>query len=218
MGKHISIIVLFFSLLLVAFGCSSLETEVENGDSQLETNKIESPFIDGKVVTIDGHTFDERDLQFHTLMNKVIVILEKAANETDADRYDEQLDYYDYVNANLQTLIELYSMTLLAEEKHYFIPDEKLIEQKNAFRKKVDRNEEARELIQTYGEELYGEKLDEYVRQIMLRDRIVEDLEKEIAEENPHASNQEVSYLLENKFNDLYMAQMATLEVEIHVN
>lgn len=52
----------------------------------------------------------------------------------------------------------------------------------------------------------------------MLRARIVQDLEKEVIEENPDATSQEFSYLVENKFDDLFMAHMETLDVEIHVN
>lgn len=52
----------------------------------------------------------------------------------------------------------------------------------------------------------------------MLRTRLIEDLEKEVLEGNPDAVNRELSYLVENEVDDLFMAQMETLEVEIHVN
>lgn len=212
-------VTLFVVMMVLIVGCAAKSNDVKQSEENKDnTEMTESAFIDGKVVTINGKTFDESDLDFYTLMNKVKITLEKEIAEDDTSRYNEQLKYYDYVNANLQSLIELYSMTLLAEEKNYFVPDEKLQQQKQSFNEKISESEEASKLIDQFGEDIYKQKIDEYIRQVMLRDRIAQELEKEIIDEHPDAAELEISYLVENKFNDLYMAQMATLEVEVHVN
>src|SRR5699024_9997110 len=77
---------------------------------------------------------------------------------------------------------------------------------------------EATSLIEEFGEDTYKQKIDEYIRQVLLRDRIAQDLEQEVIDENPDASEEEINYLTENKYDDLYMAQMETLEVEVHVH
>lgn len=80
------------------------------------------------------------------------------------------------------------------------------------------KSKEATSLIEEFGEDTYKQKIDEYIRQVLLRDRITQDLEQEVIDENPDASEEEINYLTENKYDDLYMAQMETLEVEVHVH
>jgi len=80
------------------------------------------------------------------------------------------------------------------------------------------KSKEATSLIEEFGEDTYKQKIDEYIRQVLLRDRIAQDLEQEVIDENPDASEEEINYLTENKYDDLYMAQMETLEVEVHVH
>jgi|SRR5690625_1128067 len=209
-------ILIAVSLIFTGCGADSEEPTTEEPESNTKTD-----FIDGKVVTINDHTFDESDLEFYTLMNKVKIILMKEAaekNDDDLTYYDEQLKYYDFVNANLQELIELYSMSLLAKEKNYFIPDDQLVEEKEKFNAQIEESKEATSLIEEFGEDTYKQKIDEYIRQVLLRDRIAQDLEQEVIDENPDASEEEINYLTENKYDDLYMAQMETLEVEVHVH
>lgn len=80
------------------------------------------------------------------------------------------------------------------------------------------KSKEATSLIEEFGEDTYKQKIDEYIRQVLLRDRITQDSEQEVIDENPDASEEEINYLTENKYDDLYMAQMETLEVEVHVH
>ena len=51
----------------------------------------------------------------------------------------------------------------------------------------------------------------------MLRNRVADDLKKDVLEENPEASKQEINYLVSQKYDELYMDHVAGLELEIHI-
>ena len=207
------IFLLMLSLFLI--GCTT------SAESNTETTEEEQPVEtnDSRVVTIQEKTFEMDDLDFYTLMNKVKLMLQKEAdaNENNVSYYEEQLEYYENINVNLQSLIELYAMSLLAEEKNYFVPDEKLRDAVEDFNEQVAGSEEATELVEEFGREMYNRNIEEYIRETILRDRIAGELEAELQEENPEAMEREINYLLEKKFEDLYMDQLSTLEMEIHL-
>lgn len=213
--KRLTFILIISSLLLG--GCTT-PSEGSNEEVVEESEKKEIA-SDSKVVTINGKTFNEDDLEFYTLINKVKIQLQVAESNDEDQRmyYEEQLEYYDNINVNLQSLIELYAMSLLAEEKNYFVPDEKLQDAVKKFNEQVENNEVSVSLIESYGREKYNRNIQEYVRQTILRDRIAKELEEEVLEEKPDAEEAEISYFLEDKFEELYAAQIATLDMEIHL-
>lgn len=213
--KRLTFILIISSLLLG--GCTT-PSEGSNEEVVEESEKKEIA-SDSKVVTINGKTFNEDDLEFYTLINKVKIQLQVAESNDEDQRtyYEEQLEYYDNINVNLQSLIELYAMSLLAEEKNYFVPDEKLQDAVKKFNEQVENNEASISLIESYGREKYNRNIQEYVRQTILRDRIAKELEEEVLEEKPDAEEAEISYFLEDKFEELYAAQIATLDMEIHL-
>ena len=50
----------------------------------------------------------------------------------------------------------------------------------------------------------------------MLRDRVAEDLEKELKKEKPKATEQEINFELHKDFEELYMDQLKSLKIKIH--
>src|SRR5690625_2713831 len=100
-------------LLVVGFlaGCQ------DNANTENTEKTAEKPANNDitKVVTIDDQTLEKEDLDFHMLLNKIRYILKAEQEEAPSD-FDEQLAYYDNINVNLQSMIELHAMTLLAEE------------------------------------------------------------------------------------------------------
>lgn len=219
-------------LLLVVFliaSCASDADSNEAVDKEVENQAAdESNQEEGSesIVTIDGEDMTRDDLAFYTLMDKIKIELNRAEDEEDlageelADKnayWDEQLAQYENVNIGLQSMIEIKSMSLLAAEKNYFVPDEKLEVKVEDFEKQTEGNEAVAQLIQEYGEKDYHYHLREYVRESTLRDRVAEDLSEDIAEENPDASEIERNFLLNDEFEDLFMDQLASLEVEIHL-
>lgn len=210
-------------MLTLLSACSSSEANESTESSEsVKTKEIETENDESNVITINDHDFSFGDLDFYKLMNEIKVDLQ-AADMEEADKgeieayLEEQLGYYENVNVNLQSLIELYAMTLLAEEKNYFVPDEKLEKKITEFKKVVEGNESASERVNEFGEQAFNRNIQEYIRQSTLRDRIASDLKEEIVEENEDATEHEINYLLEERFDDLYNGQLGTLELDIHI-
>lgn len=210
-------------LLTIAFllGACSEETEEPNTSKQQETNILED-----RVITIQDKTFTKDDLEFYTLMKKIQIETNRyfdLEQQNDEERkslndyWDEQLSYYDNINVQLQHLVELYAISLLAEEKHYDVPSEKLEKEVETFRSGVKDIEKANQLILDYGEARYNQNIYDYTRQSILRDRVVADLEEQIREEQPTILDQELNYVLSKQFEELYIDQVNDLVIEVHV-
>ena len=212
------LLLLSFSLLI---GCSTnaqSNTEQNDGEEAQSEQQTELQ-TDEDVVTIEDKTFTGDDLDFYTTMNqlKLVVQIESAEDDNTVAYIEEQRTYYENINVNLHSMIELYAMSLLAEEKNYFVPDEKLLAAVEDFNDNIQEVNEAVNLIDEYGEQKYNRQIEEYIRQTMLRDRVAQELEEELIEENPEALEEEINYLLEDKYDDLLMDQMSTLEMDIHL-
>ncbi|MFS0576079.1 hypothetical protein AB1K83_10605 [Sporosarcina sp. 179-K 3D1 HS] len=199
-------------LLLTA--CTATETQVEQ-------DVEEEP-----IVTIEGQSFDEEDLKFYTTMKQVEIewghlqAIKGLQGEELAERnayWDEHKRQYANKNVQLQNLIEIHAMSLLAEEKNYFVPDEKLDREVEELTKAIQANEETWEIVQEYGEEDYRLDIREYLRKRLLRDRVYRELEKQVREELPDATDQEVNYATNSRYEDLYVEQVASLERKIYV-
>lgn len=215
-------------LLLVGLlsACSANLTSDSAKNDSPETEERTPPANSESVVSIDGETMTRDDLAFYTIMEKIMIELNRAEDEAnltgedldDKNAYwDEQLRQLDNVNVGLQSMIEIKAMSLLAEEKNYFVPDEKLTGKVETFEQQIKENQAAEQLIQEYGEENYQSQLREYIRQSTLRDRVATELAEDIAEEHPDSPESERNFLLDETFEDLFMDQLASLEVEVQL-
>src|SRR5690625_1494754 len=105
-------------LLVLSFFLISCSTSAE---TNTETNEVEQSeeTNDSRVVTIQEKTFEMDDLDFYTLMNrlKIALQMDETKNDEEISYLKEQVTYYENINVNLQSLIELYAMSLLAEGK-----------------------------------------------------------------------------------------------------
>lgn len=208
---------LVLSIFLI--GCaanSDSEATTETEENEVEATEGNNT---GDVVTMQDKTFDEEDLAFYKLMNEVSIMLQiNEVEDDDKIAYlEEQLAYYENVNVNLQSMIELYAMSLLAEEKNYFVPDDNLQDAVKDFNEKIANSDDATDAIEVFGDVNYNRNIEEYIRQTTLRDRIAGELKEEIKDDNPDAIDNEINYLLEDEFEELYMGQLATLDMEIHL-
>ncbi|GFZ86551.1 hypothetical protein GCM10010978_28090 [Compostibacillus humi] len=181
---------------------------------------------EGAVVTINEKTFDKDDVEFFTLMEKIRI---EAGRHLDQKQFDgeewegrnayweEQLEYFENMNVQLQNVVEIYAMSLLAEEKHYFNPQEKLEKEMEAYVKKIRDIPAAKELIEAYGEDEFNYRLQEYMDYSLLRDRVVSDLIDDIKEENPDITDAELNYELSKSYEDLYIDHINDIEITIHI-
>src|SRR5690625_6946511 len=178
-------------------GCA---TDSETKETQ-NNSSDEVTFKEGKVVSVKDKTFYEEDLDFHTLMNKIKLLLQKEVTEDEEqlEYLDEQIEYHDNINVNLQSMIELYAAALLAEEKNYFIPYDKLLKELGKYNEQIDEADEAVEMVEDFGREKFNRNIEEYVRQTLLRDRVVADLEENLKEDNPDAEDREINFRSEER-------------------
>ena len=220
-GKVLGVL-LIIALLSVLGGCAEKEVQpIEQEEQQ------QQPAVDeDAVVRIGETTFTQADMAFYTLMQRVKNELNRSTDAetlqgealSDSDAYwDGQNDLYDNVNVQLHNLIEIHAMALLAEEKNYFVPDDKLDKEVLDFTKGIEDHLVIQEMIQQYGEEDYQLDLRGYMRERMLRDRVATDIEKTVLEELPDAEEQELRYEVNTRFDELAMEQISSLDREIYL-
>ena len=217
-GKFIGVL-LIVTLLSVLGGCAEKEVQPIEQDEQQQLAVDEDA-----VVRIEETTFTQADMAFYTLMQRVKNELNRsedaetlqgeALNDSNA-YWDGQNDLYDNVNVQLQNLIEIHAMSLLAEEKNYFVPDDKLDQEVLEFNKGIEHHVVIQDMIQQYGEEDYNLDLRGYMRERMLRDRIAADIEKTVLEELPDAKEQELRYEVNTRYDELAMEQISSLDRQI---
>lgn len=177
--------------------CSIRQSDEEKNSLSNRDNKSSQTEIYEPIVVINNNVFTKEELDFYTLMNRLSVHLhrhtdEKAlSGEKLKDKlayWDEQLDQYDHLNVNLQSLIELNAMALLAEEKGYYISEKELIQQVTDFRGKAEAVATIQQLIDEYGKDKYNSHINEYIRLSMLKDHVFDDLRKDVKDTHPNLS------------------------------
>ncbi|SEB21019.1 hypothetical protein SAMN05421743_13020 [Thalassobacillus cyri] len=216
-------LILGMTVVFITAGCQP-EAAEQKESSSVSTEAVDATLRDNEVVRIGDEVFLDEDLTLYTLMQQVKIELLRHQDEQQlsgdalADRqeyWEDQMAYLDNYNVQLNHLIELNAMALLAEEKNYFIPAEKIESQLGGLKEKIAEAERAAALVEAYGQENFNQAIRPYLEASMLRDRVSEDLLKELEQENPDASEQELNYLLAQRFEGLYRDQLESLEIDV---
>lgn len=219
---------LFLLLLasLVLMGCQQEKADpAPKQENKPSADKEDTSFsADDKVVTIDGKVLTYEDLQFHELMNKAEIELNRQQDEQKLkgaeleDKlayWDEQLQYYDNFNVNLSKMIEQYSMYLLAKEKGLNVTDDEVKKAIGEFEEKVQQYGPASELVKAYPEDAYQNRLKRYFTEKLLTVKIYETLETDVKREKPNAPEKEIAYDTTKKYEELYQSQIGSLDLKI---
>lgn len=223
-----------FTTLLILIVCSFLAgcqinaasnpSEEKKSDTGNEDVSMEKLTNEDKVVTINGMVYTYADLKFFELMSKVEIELNRLQGqqsltgkelEDKLKYWDEQIKYHDNYNVNLSKLIEQNSMYLLAEEKGLKVDEQVLQKKIDDFTQKVDQAELAKKLIEASSSDQYNSQLNTYFEQRVLTEEIYNILKEDVKKENPDATEQEISYLTDKKYEELYMSQMESLNLTI---
>ncbi|KOP71738.1 hypothetical protein ACFFHH_14425 [Cytobacillus solani] len=223
-----------FTTLLILIVCSFLAgcqinaasnpSEEKKSDTGNEDVSMEKLTNEDKVVTINGMVYTYADLKFFELMSKVEIELNRLQDqqsltgkelEDKLKYWDEQIKYHDNYNVNLSKMIEQNSMYLLAEEKGLKVDEQVLQKKIDDFTQKVDQAELAKKLIEASSSDEYNTQLNTYFKQRVLTEEIYNILKEDVKKENPDAAEQEISYLTDKKYEELYMSQMESLNLTI---
>ena len=208
-------------LLLLLLGVCA-----ESKDPQVKKSKPELSAGTENVVKIEGTTFTRDDMEFYALMQKTKNELNRATDAeglqgqalSASDAYwDAQNKMFDNVNVKLQNLIEIHAMSLLAEEKNYFVPYEELGLKVTEYYEIIEDNAAIQEMIKQYGEENHDLNVEAYMRESMLRDRVAADIEKTVLDELPDVTEQEIRYEVNTRYDELSMDQISGLEMKIYI-
>lgn len=223
-----------FTTLLILIVCSFLAgcqinaasnpSEEKKSDTGNEDVSMEKLTNEDKVVTINGMVYTYADLKFFELMSKVEIELNRLQDqqsltgkelEDKLKYWDEQIKYHDNYNVNLSKMIEQNSMYLLAEEKGLKVDEQVLQKKIDDFTQKVDQAELAKKQIEASSSDEYNTQLNTYFKQRVLTEEIYNILKEDVKKENPDAAKQEISYLTDKKYEELYMSQMESLNLTI---
>ncbi|WP_262175748.1 hypothetical protein [Saccharococcus sp. Marseille-Q5394] len=220
MKKKRLMIVTLLSMLVLSACADKSETPEQSGTETVETTKSED------VAKIEGTTFAMKDMEFYSLMQVIDMELTKArkaenlegkALEQSNAYWDEEIARFENPNIQLQKLIEIHAMSLIGKEKHYYIHPDKLERKIADFKDAIAGNAEIQAMLKEFGKDEVNGRLHVYFEKVMLVDRIVTEIEKNIRAEIPEASNQEIAYEVSKRYEELYMDQVSGLEREIYL-
>lgn len=223
MVKKLFVILLFLGVF------SACEKNTQDaalpGDSAFTPSQKMVGEQNDSVLTINGITIKKEQFDFYVLMNKVTIELQRHANvqveiakKTNANRayWEEQLQQVENENVQLQSVIEWVAMALLAEEKGYVITKEELQQQLDKYRRQLKNVPHANAMVTSFGETLFEKYIAEYVRIQLLRDDVIADLREQLEQESEFHSDRELNYLLQERYEDLFVDQVKSLQIEIH--
>jgi len=219
------LLLLMISSMLISCQGNNDKTAGDNKETETKNVNKENLTADDKVATINGMDHTYADLKYSELMSKVEIELNRLQDEKtlEGDKlkdklayWDEQINYHDNYNVNLSKMIELYSMYLLAQEKGLRVDKQQLQETIEDFNQRVEQCGPAQKLIAESPAGEYENRLETYFTQRLLSEEIFNILKEDMKKEKPDASEQEIAYLANQKYEELYQSQIESVEIQIH--
>lgn len=219
----IILFVLIIGVFLTACQKDSPDTK-EKSEPKTEEHRENTPERNDKVVTINGQAFTYEDLLFYQLMSKVDIELKRQIDEETLKGealqekityWEEQIEYQNNYNVGLYKIIEIHSMSLLAQEKELSTQPEEVKEAVKSFTEKANQNKSAQKLIQDFGKETYQGKVEAYFTEKLLSDQIYNILKEDVKKDKPDATEQEIAFEANKKYDELYQSQVSSLDLEI---
>ena len=165
------------------------------------------------LIRIDGRGFTQADVDFAGLMLKLAVL----AQDADPAEQAAALKRLDNVNVRLDHVIERYAMSLLGQAKHYAITDAQLGAARQAWQEKIDARPAMGQLVKAYGPDRFTGRLREYLRQQLIRDRIIADLLAAERQKTPQAGARELDYNVAKAYDALYEDHAGDLDIQINL-
>lgn len=165
------------------------------------------------LIRIDGQGFTQADLDFAGLMLNLGVLAQDATPDEQA----AALKRLDNVNIRLDHVIERYAMSLLGKEKNYAITEPQLDAARQKLQAQIDAHPAMQKLVGEYGQDRFNGRLREYLRQQVIRERIIQDLLATQKQKNPQASAKELDYNTGQAYDELYQDHADDLDIQINL-
>ncbi|MCM3586798.1 FixH family protein [Mesobacillus maritimus] len=197
---------------------------MKNGSTEVEKVVELDVKEAGGVATINGEWITKEDVAFYQFINELHI---EMARETDREKYtgealDEAMAYWDAqekMNENQNMLvaqiIRLRAMAMLGVEKGHQAAEAEIKAEVEKVRKQYEGSKVAQELIAKYGEEKFWNYQQTQYEKIVLTQKVQDDVIELVKEENPKASEQEVQFTAQKKYEELLVSQVDSLEIEL---
>jgi YtkA-like len=176
------------------------------------------------VASINGEWITEEDVDFYRFINNLHI---EMARETDSEKFsgeelEEAMNYWDSqeeMNNNQNTLIaqiiRLRAMAMLGEEKGHQATEEEVQTEVEKVRSQYEKSEAAKRLIDEYGEEKFWKYQEAQYQRIVLTQKVQADVIELVKKDSPEASDQEVQFTAEKRYEELLVSQVDSLEIEL---
>lgn len=176
------------------------------------------------VATINGEWITNEDIEFYRFINELHIAIGKEKDkakykgeelEKALANWDSQEKLIQDQNQLLTQIIRLRSMALLGKEKGHEAKKEEVSAQLDNIRTQYEESEVARSMIKEYGEEKFWDIEEKQYELIVLSQKVQNDLISQVKKENPDVNDQEVLYLAQKQYEELLVAQVNSLKIEI---
>lgn len=194
-------------------GCQKKVSQTVGTDIPASQNVPTVSAAGADLIRINGQGFTQADLDFAGLMLKLGVLAQEAAPQEQA----EALKRLDNVNIRLDHVIERYAMSLLGQEKHYSVTEAQIGRAQQQWQKQLDARPEMQKLVAEYGQDKFMGRLREYLRQQIIRQRIIQELLADEKRKNPRASAKELDYNTAQAYDLLYQDHADDLDIQINL-
>ncbi|WP_404330531.1 FixH family protein [Mesobacillus maritimus] len=176
------------------------------------------------VASINGEWITEEDVEFYRFINNLHI---EMARETDKQKYtgtelEEALAYWDTqeeMNENQNMLvaqiIRLRAMAMLGEEKGHQATEAEINNEIEKVRSQYEKSEAAKNMIEEYGAEKFWKYQEAQYGRIVLTQKVQADVIELVKKDSPEASDQEVQFTAEKKYEELLVSQVDSLEIEL---
>ncbi|WP_209124029.1 FixH family protein [Alkalihalobacillus sp. BA299] len=180
----------------------------------------------GVVSTINGQPILEDDLEFYHFINHLQITLyrEKDKQSHEGKELEELMQFWDAqekeagnVNTLLTQIIRLRAVALLATEKGHTSTPEEVDHEMAKVKNELMTQPVAKELIQQFGEDRFWEKQQSQYELIVLSQKVQQDMLDKVKEEKPDAEITEVNYLAHQEYEELLVAQIESLNIEVYL-
>lgn len=176
------------------------------------------------VASINGEWITNEDIEFYQFINELHIAIGKEQDkakykgeelEKALANWDSQEKLIQDKNQLLTQIIRLRAMALLGKEKGHEATEEEISAQIENIRSQYEQHNVALEMIKEYGEEKFWNIEKKQYELIVLSQKVQNDLIAKVKEENPDVNDQEVLYLAQKQYEELLVAQVNSLKIDI---
>jgi len=176
----------------------------------------------GGVASINGEWITEEDIEFYRFINHLHI---EMARETDRQKYtgaelEEAMTYWDTQeemttnqNTLISQIIRLRSMAMLGEEKGHQATKTEINSELEKVRSQYGNSETAQQLIREFGEEKFWNYQEAQYAKIVLTQKVQADIIELVKKDSPQATEQEIQFTAEKKYEELLVSQVDSLEI-----